>query len=698
MVDNRNNDIAGRDLDAPIKVQLQVLVNKRVVAQSVKNALVAKVNTDKRNTLSDAWNTSFKHQFRTYSGGVFTKPIPIASKGSFRINHLLIEKNKEFPELSANARVQLQTLISAGISFQRGNKDIETSLGIANTANNTALNNLWTALKQSISLGGYTGFNPGDTDITVDGNPYKLHLLITSVRDSDLDSTDGSDLTDAQGKLQLQALVNGGITNANAVRTALDTADNNKKLDDLWTTLKAVLTGYTGFNFENIDVEVDGNNYRLNLLIDNKADPLSGSTLTTAKGQVQLQDLVNGGITDANAVRTALDTANNTALNNLWTALKAVLTGYTGFNFENIDVEVDGNNYRLNLLIDNKADPLSGSTLTTAKGQVQLQDLVNGGITDANAVRTALDTANNTALNNLWTALKAALTGYTGFNFEDVDVNVDGNNYRLNLLIDNKADPLTGSTLTTAKVQAQLQDLVNGGITDANAVRTALDTANNTALNNLWTALKEESNLGGYTGFNPGDTNITVDGNPYKLHLLITSVRDQTLASTAGRALTTQQGKLQLQKLVNAGITASQVRSTLNTANNQKLDDLWTEILDSFNKRGGSFAGNQITIKDKSYPFKEIAYAASVMLPNNPSGSSLAVDIKNELQTLVSAGVTVKDIETYLDSLKKQAEEVKEEKSTKNQNLAIGLGTAGGAVVLAGAGGFAYWFLKIRKS
>ena len=92
---------------------------------------------------------------------------------------------------------------------------------------------------------------------------------------------------------------------------------------------------------------------------------------------------------------------------------------------------------------------------------------------------------------------------------------------------------------------------------------------------------------------------------------------------------------------------------------------------------------------------KEIAYAASVILPNNPSGSSLVTDAKIELQKLVNGGASIKDIETYLDSLKRETEE---EKSTKNQNLAIGLGTVGGVVVLAGAGGFAYWFLKIRKS
>ena len=56
----------------------------------------------------------------------------------------------------------------------------------------------------------------------------------------------------------------------------------------------------------------------------------------------------------------------------------------------------------------------------------------------------------------------------------------------------------------------------------------------------------------------------------------------------------------------------------------------------------------------------------------------------------------IQNSQVVLNKLKKYLSDIKE--SPKNQNLAIGLGTAGGIVALAGVGGFAYWFLKIRKS
>ena len=79
-----------------------------------------------------------------------------------------------------------------------------------------------------------------------------------------------------------------------------------------------------------------------------------------------------------------------------------------------------------------------------------------------------------------------------------------------------------------------------------------------------------------------------------------------------------------------------------------------------------------------------------------------------ELQKLVEGKITLSQLKTtYQESLPSSptqepnasTSETKSptQKST-NQNLAIGLGTAGGVVALAGTGGFVYWFVKIRKS
>ena len=853
LIDNKDSDTDGSALDAPIKVQLQALVDGGVAATDVRSALNAK-NTANNTALNTLW-TALKTALTGYTGHTFTTPIDI-SGSDYTINLLITNKADPLSGstlTSAKGQGQLQKLVNGGITDANA---VRTALNTAD--NNRNLDTLWTALKANTGLGNYDGYNFEGVDVDVGGTNYRLNLLIDN-KDSDTDgsaldapikaqlqelvddgvaATDvrsaldtantandtaldtlwttlktaladyaghtfttpidisgsdytinllitnkadplsGSTLTSAKGQAQLQKLVNGGITDANAVRTALNTANNNKKLDDLWAALKANtgLGNYDGYNFEGVDVEVGGNNYRLNLLIDNKADPLSGSTLTSAKGQAQLQALVDGGVA-ATDVRSALDTANtanDTALDTLWSGLKTALADYAGHTFTT-PIDINGSDYTINLLITNKGlDSTAGTALTDAQGQKQLQKLVNGGITDAAAVRTALDTANNNRnLDNLWTALKldANLGGYTGFNFKDVDVEVGGNNYKLNLLIDNKdsdtdgsaldspikvqlqalvdggvaaadvrsaldtanatnntaLDTLwsalktaltgyTGHTFTTAidingsdytidllitnkrlataghsladPIKAQLQNLVNGGITDASAVRTALNTANNNKkLDDLWTALKANNSLGGYTGFNPGDNDFTIENNRYRIYLLITNKG----VTTAGHSLDVPI-KSQLQALVNDGVSAPQVRSALDDANNTALDTLWTDIVELFKQKDYSFSDDQITIKGKNYSFRLIGIVIGDINQKNSVGSSLDVALKDELQSLINDGVTAKDIGIYLDSL-----ETKEDKDT-NQNLAIGLGVAAGIVVLAGVGGFAYWFLKIRKS
>ena len=103
----------------------------------------------------------------------------------------------------------------------------------------------------------------------------------------------------------------------------------------------------------------------------------------------------------------------------------------------------------------------------------------------------------------------------------------------------------------------------------------------------------------------------------------------------------------------------------------------------------------------------------------NYSFTSLIADAKKEfidlskdsftkLQNLVDQDISLKKLETaYQESLPypqtqepnaSTSETKSPTKKSTNQNLAIGLGTAGGVVALAGVGGFVYWFVKIRKS
>ena len=82
--------------------------------------------------------------------------------------------------------------------------------------------------------------------------------------------------------------------------------------------------------------------------------------------------------------------------------------------------------------------------------------------------------------------------------------------------------------------------------------------------------------------------------------------------------------------------------------------------------------------------------------------ADFAKDSLEEIQKLVEGKIILSQLDTaYQESLPSSPSSAETKSSTKksnNQNLAIGLGTAGGVLALAGAGGFAYWFLKIRKS
>ena len=394
-------------------------------------------------------------------------------------------------------------------------------------------------------------------------------------------------------------------------------------------------------------------------------------------------------------MQTALTDFNNQLLDNKWNTLKNNFADYA--DFQSDSVEIGSTTYTLTDLWAKSADSSNPAGSTFADdAKEQLQDLVDNSI-GWTTIKNELDEANDNKLDNLWNTLKldTNLGGYTGFNPGDNDFTIRSNPYRIHLLIRNKGVATAGRSLD-APIKTQLQALVNNGVT-ASQVRSALDTANtanNTALNNLWTALKLDTNLGGYTGFNPGDNDFTIGNNPYRIHLLITNKE----LETAGSALTLAQGKTQLQALVNASVTASQVRAALNTANNEKLDDLWTAILALFKRREYDPETDVLIVKDKTYAFKILPFLTQERLSQKDSGSTLEDDAKKELQALVNDGITVQDIETYWNSVQKQKANEKKQEETKNKNLAIGLGTAGGVVALAGAGGFAYWFLKIRKS
>ena len=126
------------------------------------------------------------------------------------------------------------------------------------------------------------------------------------------------------------------------------------------------------------------------------------------------------------------------------------------------------------------------------------------------------------------------------------------------------------------------------------------------------------------------------------------------------------------------------------------------EIIDFLNQLKTDQKLTSLKINDQDYSF------TSLLADAKKEFIDFSQDSFTELQNLVDQDISLEKLETaYQESLsssqtQEPSESTPETKSSSkkstNQNLAIGLGTAGGVVALAGAGGFAYWFVKIRKS
>ena len=626
--------------------------------------------------------------YQTHFGKNFPKNIKltIPGKGIFPIGHLLTVKKFADIKSSIPALSQLVALKKANVK--------SSDLFMSYRTIRQKLVNLWKTI-QPVLLN-YP--HPSLERIRFGHRSFRIDQLFAYKNFNRLAGSSISNEGTPSARSQLQALVDGNLTTAIQMQTALANA-NNQLLDDKWNSLKTNLAGYSGF--QSAQVEIGSKSYTLTDLWTKSTTDDAGSTFTD-NARSQLQTLVNNQIT-WDQIKTQLDILNNQKLDVLWNTFKKAFKNYAGVNDKR---------QLWSLLLQNKDSPTPGHSLERAVRN-QLQELVNTGHA-IESIRAATDLVNHSELDQFWNNFKDELANYPGFKSKTVTINEKM--YSLTDLWTKSTDPShpAGSTFTD-KAKTQLQVLVNENIT-WDQIKTQLDLFNNQKLDTLWTALKNNNNLGGYTGFNPGDTDITIGGKQYKLNLLI----ENKGSDTAGSALE-DPIKDQLQNLVNAGITnASAVRTALNTANNnRKLDDLWTEILALFNRREYDPETDVIIAKDKTYAFKILPLLTQVTQSQNDSGSTLEDDPKKELQALVNDGITVRDIEAYWNSLEKtktpsppktpslvktpekvkpETEKSKPETDTKKQDLNIGLGTAGGVVGLAGATGFAYYFMKIRKS
>ena len=217
---------------------------------------------------------------------------------------------------------------------------------------------------------------------------------------------------------------------------------------------------------------------------------------------------------------------------------------------------------------------------------------------------------------------------------------------------------------------------------DINAAFAAADAKNKPKLNNLWTAIKDELKKPEYVYL--VKTPILINNENYDLELLFEVAQSSFTGN--GYALPLA-AKIKLQDLVNANIDGEKFKVALTAINNQKLDDLWTQLKKVFNQPEFSkWKNTSIKIKNKNYDLS-LLFAAKEKA--DVKGSVLPLDTKLQLQELLNDQVTSKMVENQLLTLN-QAEKEKE-------NLVIGLATGGGVLVAAGLGGFLYWFFRIRK-
>ena len=95
----------------------------------------------------------------------------------------------------------------------------------------------------------------------------------------------------------------------------------------------------------------------------------------------------------------------------------------------------------------------------------------------------------------------------------------------------------------------------------------------------------------------------------------------------------------------------------------------------------------QLTIKGQKYNLDQLLPARDKLL--NANFETEETGATAQIKALFSNQIYAADIIENINSASSRI---------RNKNLAIGLGTAGGVVALAGASGFAYWFIKTRKS
>ena len=481
-------------------------------------------------------------------------------------------------------------------------------------------------------------------------------------------------------------------------------AEKIGKINQLWSGIKDEIKKSEYYFLTKIPIKIPvrvGKFYNLGPLYKAAQNELatSGSSLETEGAREKLLELVNAGL-DSATVNSALSREEGfgfakdlSDISNFDFFLELVKPKYTHLVKTPISIKKGEKVYKVSLeplfnAARNQGDKAWYEKPTAAKDL--LISLVAAGIKEEHLNPTLA----KTALDLLWSEIKSELkTKYAYLSKNPILVN--NNNYNLQLLfVAAKNDTQYEKKGSELPVQAKkkLQELVDA-VVIPQKLKDALDVKNNEKLDAFWSEIKSELKKPEYTHLSK--TPILVNGNNYNLEPLFVAVKNEY--GVLGSQLS-DSAKNKLQSLVSADVQHQIFKTSLVTINNQKLDNLWTQLKKVFNQPEFSkWKDTSIKIKNKSYDLKLLFVAAKEKA--DVKGSALPLDAKLKLQELLNDQVTSKMVENQLLALNQaEAEKNKQAKEKQqSQDLTIGLATGGSVLVVAGLSGFLYWFFKIRK-
>ena len=492
-------------------------------------------------------------------------------------------------------------------------------------------------------------------------------------------------------------------------------AEKIGKVNQLWSEIKDEIKKSQLYFLTKIPIKIptqDGKLYNLGPLYKAAQTELaiSGSSLETGGAREKLLELVNAGL-DSTKVNSALSHewlfGFCSTLRELWNPRliqELVKPKYAHLGKTQITIRSNGEIlYKVSLeplfaAVQNQGgDKKSWDKLPTSAKDLLIR-LAHDQVEIAH-LRPALA---NTALDLLWSGIKDELKKPEYAHLSKTPIGIDRKNYNLEFLLTAAKDDVEyakeGSELP-AQAKKKLQELVDA-VVIPQKFKDALDVKNK-KLDAFWSEIKSELKKPEYAHLSK--TPILVNGNNYNLEPLFVAVKNEY--GVLGSQLS-DSAKNKLQSLVSADVQHQIFKNSLITINNQKLDDLWTQLKKILNQPEFSkWKDTSIKIKNKSYDLKLLFAAAKEKA--DVKASVLPLDTKLKLQELVNDQVTSKMVENQLLALnqaeteKNEQAEAEKNKQAKekqqSQGLTIGLATGGSVLVAAGLGGFLYWFFKIRK-